>query len=215
MYSVYFYLKLKEKQKQKLLETKNNIARDLHDDMGSNLASIKILSELAMLKNGENETMEKIKKNVDNIQENLHDIIYNLKNDKYSLDQLIDKIKTYLIERVEVLDIKLDFNIKIESQNYELKPHESRNIFLIFKEVINNISKYSNATNVRLAILEDKNTLNISIQENGMGFDIQDTTIRGNGIDNMYSRAAEIKAKFNITSEKLNTTHNITLKLKQ
>ena len=75
-----------------------------------------------------------------------------------------------------------------------------KNFYLIFKEAINNLLKYSNATRVAISLLLSNNKIELTIRDNGVGFDTKNPS-RGNGLKGMKYRAAEINAEFKIDSE--------------
>jgi signal transduction histidine kinase len=75
-----------------------------------------------------------------------------------------------------------------------------RNIYLIFKEALNNMIKYSNATRASVKMLHESKRVILLISDNGIGFD-HTASHNGNGISNMRQRAQEIGGKFTIESE--------------
>jgi signal transduction histidine kinase len=74
-----------------------------------------------------------------------------------------------------------------------------RNLFLIYKEALNNISKYASATLVSIEIIKEKKALKVSITDNGVGFNMKILT-EGNGLMNMRKRAELIKGSLEINS---------------
>ena len=87
-----------------------------------------------------------------------------------------------------------------------------RNFYLIFKEALNNLVKYSNATRVSISLTNKNNFITLTIRDNGVGFDVKQTST-GNGLLSMRSRAEEMKAELKIESELGNGT-NVELKLR-
>ena len=82
----------------------------------------------------------------------------------------------------------------------KLSLEDRRNFYLIFKEAVNNLVKYSNATRAEITLSDRKDGISLSIKDNGIGFDIKEDS-SGNGIINMKRRAEEMKANFHIESE--------------
>lgn len=191
---------------QRELEIRSQIATDLHDDMGSTLSSIHIFSELLRKSGGNSEDLlNKIEANAKDTLEALDDIIWLVKpsNDKFS--NLGSHINEYAIPLFESKEI--DFNVNFPDSIAELPlPMEvRRNIFLILKESVNNLIKYSKCTKAGInAEIVDDNIL-FEITDNGIGFDPEMTTNR-NGLKNMRARATRINAVFNINSSQGNGT---------
>ena len=90
-------------------------------------------------------------------------------------------------------------NISGKVLNLKLSAESRHNIYLLFKEAINNAVKYSNATQIRLSAQALFNVIEFNIQDNGKGFDLAGVK-RGNGLANMQKRADEIAATLSIRS---------------
>jgi signal transduction histidine kinase len=88
---------------------------------------------------------------------------------------------------------------------------EKRDLFLVFKEAINNIAKYANATLVKTKLSLNNNKLILYIEDNGEGFDIENAD-GGNGLNNMQKRAEALNAKFKIASM-FNSGTTVTLEM--
>jgi signal transduction histidine kinase len=76
---------------------------------------------------------------------------------------------------------------------------QRRDVYLIFKEAINNLLKYSNCTKAVIEIDIKNRQFSLFISDNGVGFDPQQSTFR-NGLKNMTSRATKLKGKLKIDS---------------
>lgn len=198
------------------LELRSQIASDLHDDMGSTLSSIHIFSELLRKQKGNNseELLNKIEANAKDTLEALDDIIWLVKpsNDKFS--NLGLHINEYAIPLFESKNI--DFQIDFPDSIAELPlPMETRrNIFLIIKETVNNMIKYSDCTKAMIKSEVSGNSISFLIKDNGKGFDPEKLTNR-NGLKNIKSRASQIGADIQIISSYGNGTQinfNVPLK---
>ena len=75
-----------------------------------------------------------------------------------------------------------------------------KNFYLIFKEALNNLVKYSNATRASIELKQDKKEISLIIRDNGIGFNSVNPP-RGNGLENMKRRATDINAEIAIESE--------------
>ena len=77
---------------------------------------------------------------------------------------------------------------------------QRRDLFLIFKEAVNNVAKYANATEVHIEVTLNDHKLSLNIKDNGTGFDVEKAD-SGNGLNNMQKRAEKLNAQFNILSK--------------
>lgn len=104
-----------------------------------------------------------------------------------------------------VLEAKnIDFTFRVEQQVQELKldMEARRDLFLLFKEAINNLAKYSQCRHASVEIYIQKNKLHMKIADNGVGFDVNDSD-GGNGLINMHKRAQSLKGRLTIDSKKM------------
>jgi signal transduction histidine kinase len=186
-------------------EVRTRIARDLHDDLGSTLSSIRILSELA-----ENQTinnsgklpnlLNRIKNSTQKLQENLQDIVWTTQTKDNSIEQLLVKMRLFGGEILEAKNIEYFFKIDKNIHTVSIHSNIQYDVFMIFKEAINNIVKYANAQNVWVEICQKDDIITLSIKDDGIGFDTSQE-IEGNGLKNMPRRAENILAKFDIRSK--------------
>jgi signal transduction histidine kinase len=194
------------KQLKENEEVRTRIARDLHDDLGSTLSSIRILSEFA-----QNETvthpekvpnlLDKIKNSTQKLQENLQDIVWTAQTKDNNFEELLARMRLFGGEILEAKDIDYRFNIDKSSQPLKLSPNVQYDIFMIFKEAIHNIVKYAKAKNVEVNFKIKATDLLLTIQDDGVGFDCFQEK-EGNGLKNMPHRAENIGGKVEIISIK-------------
>jgi two-component sensor histidine kinase/sugar lactone lactonase YvrE len=181
------------------------VSRDLHDDMGSTLSTINILSSMAKAKMNTDikKTAEYIGKIGDNSQrmmEAMDDIVWAIKPDNDTMQRLIARMREFATNVLEAKDILIEFSAD-DSLN-DLKPDMEyrRDLFLLFKEAVNNAAKYSQATKVTIQIATEFNKLKLVVTDNGKGFDIKEAD-SGNGLGNMQRRAATLRGNLKIISD--------------
>jgi signal transduction histidine kinase/streptogramin lyase len=187
------------------------VSRDLHDDMGSTLSTINILSSMAKAKltTDQKKTAEYLGKISDNSQrmmEAMDDIVWAIKPDNDTMLKLIARMREFATSVLEAKDILIEFEAD-EALN-DLKPDMEyrRDLFLLFKEAVNNAAKYSKSTQVSIKIGIENHRLKLSVIDNGVGFDVK-AADGGNGLGNMRRRAAALQGKIDITSvENMGTT---------
>jgi ligand-binding sensor domain-containing protein/signal transduction histidine kinase len=203
----------KEIEKQKI---RNRIAQDLHDEIGSNLSSISLMSEL--IQNNENinaEASEKIKrihKVAKGSTQSIRDIIWLTNPSSDSVKDLIAKMKEVADNTLGKFNLNFDYPKDVSEIN--LLPETKRNLFFIYKEALNNIVKHAEAKNVDIKLLVEKSSILLSIKDDGKGFNALEN-FGGNGLKNIRSRANEINADLKFESNPgigtlLELTANIT-----
>lgn len=178
------------------------IARDLHDDLGGTLASLKhlILSKITNLVSKEDEKL--IKDLAQKSGDDLRRISHALMPPNFERVGLVDSIRE-LVRTNNSDSIKLNF---IEETNrLNIDANVALNIYRILTELIQNIQKHSGATEVLIQLLQSESELMLMVEDNGVGFEISDDA-QGLGIKNMFARAKNIGGVLNFDSNKNGTT---------
>lgn len=196
------YRVLNETKRQLEVEIlRNNIARDLHDDLGSTLSSIHIISKMAMLEeNGRaGQHFSKISQQTAGMMDKLGDIVWSIHPNNDHLDQMLIKMREFAVEILEPKGINLDFQCDENVEKLKIDLVKRKNVFLIFKESINNIAKYSECQHVLIVFQCKDGQLHMTIKDDGVGFDPFKNG-SGNGLRNMKERAAHIGGEVLIES---------------
>lgn len=190
----------KEIEKQQI---RNRIASDLHDEIGSNLSSISILSLIAKKKlssNGE------LLKHLDEINlaakassESIRDIVWFINPASDQISNLLNRMKE--TANLMLGEIHYEINTSGVIPEQKIKPDVRRNIYLLYKEILNNIIRHSKADKVKINFQMCKDELVVSVSDNGIGFNPNEV-VYGNGLRNFRYRLDELKGKILIDSEK-------------
>ncbi len=201
-------------KEQKLQQIRNEIAINLHDEIGSTITSINILSNVsqqAIEKKPQQakEMLKQIAVQSKQIQQTMSDIVWSIRPDNEKFENLIVRMKEYSAQTLEPLSIKNNFIFNNQLTEIVLPLHYRKDVLLIFKEAVNNISKHSKATAVIITITQLKNELLLSINDNGQWKENSITT--GTGTKSMQLRAAAIGGTLSI--EKANTGTTILLQV--
>jgi two-component system sensor histidine kinase UhpB len=190
----------KGKRLAEIERMRNAIARDLHDDIGSTLSSINIMSQLAM-REGANTSKHftKIAEQSGRMMESMSDIVWSITPGNDSLEHVVTKMKEFAAEILEPKNITYRFSGDASLKNTTLSLEKRKNLFLIFKEAVNNAAKYSGATDLEIIFLRQGNTLSLSVSDNGGGFE-PERVKAGNGLKNMKERASVLRARFDFVT---------------
>ncbi len=196
-------LKANEVLQSRMQNIRNKIAQDLHDDIGSTLSSISILSDLALREKNidqAKEAVSEIKNSSITLMEKMDDIVWSINPKNDSFENLLMRIKRFATTLFEAKE--LDYSIDIDQHvgNVKLPIDYRQHIYLILKEAINNLVKYSQATKATINVSCNNGLLQLSVTDNGKGF-VPSGPITGNGILSMKSRAALMNAELIIDSE--------------
>jgi len=202
---IYIFLRSRYKQKLELEKGRSRIAKDLHDDMGSTLSTINILSEMAKTKiDTDIPTTKKfiyqISGNSSRIMESLDDIVWNIDTANETMENILIRMREFAGNLLEARGISYTFKVDEVVKDVHLELGRRHDFFMIFKEAVNNLAKYSECKLVSIDIYLKKNDLVMSISDDGKGFD-QNTQFDGNGLSNMEHRANSLKATLLIQSE--------------
>jgi ligand-binding sensor domain-containing protein/anti-sigma regulatory factor (Ser/Thr protein kinase) len=205
VYSVFRY---REQQRLRLQQTRDRIARDLHDDMGSYLSSISILSSSAAsatLKNPERarQSIHKIGQTARHVMGAMRDIVWSINPDHDSLDHVVERMKEVASELFAETDTFVSFDVDPAALRMQLPLEKRHDFFLIYKEALTNAARYSRATELCVRLLRQRTHLVLILQDNGQGFDMTKPKGRpggGNGLGNMRKRAATLHASLSVES---------------
>jgi signal transduction histidine kinase len=180
-------------------EERNRISADMHDELGSGMTHIRLMSEIAKNKMKQNtpQEIEKISQSADDVLNKMNAIIWSMNSQNDSLDNLISYIRAYTIEYLEGTQVKCKVNTPEFIPEKQLVGDKRRNIFLCVKETLNNMLKHSGAVELSVDITVDAE-LRIKIADNGVGIDLQNLRKFGNGLQNIDRRMKSIGGKFQI-----------------
>ena len=195
-------LKANELLQNRMQHIRNKIAQDLHDDIGSTLSSISILSDLALRENASAEaieTMNEIKDSSIMLMERMDDIVWSINPRNDSLENLLMRVRHFATTLFEAKGIDYSIDIQKNVSEVRLPMDHRQHIYLILKEAINNLVKYAAASEASLEVSFDQRYLNLAVRDNGRGFDISRPPT-GNGITGMHRRADLMNASLSIHS---------------
>jgi signal transduction histidine kinase len=198
------YKAINKVQRQVEIEkVRNHIARDLHDDIGSTLSSINLISRLALQDNTDTQKhLVRIAENSSRMMESMSDIVWSINPSHDSFGQVIMKMKEFAGEILEPKNISYTISGEDEVSGIPVDIEKRKNLFLIFKEAINNAAKYSGANHVQVEFKREENEVFFTIKDDGSGFDPTQVK-RGNGLKNMEARARSFNGSLSLNRESL------------
>ena len=216
VYSMYRY-RVNEIKKYYAMRT--NISQDLHDEIGSTLGSISIYSEVAKKLSVTNEKADEAISKIGVVSRELidkmGDIVWSINPNNESFEQLQNRMQAFAAMMLTPHEIQFSFHSPGNGNSPVFSMQKRRNIYLIFKEAINNIVKYAECKTVNIDLSIRENNFCMLISDDGKGFDLfSNSVFNGNGIKNMRSRSADMHAQLIIDSViDKGTVIKVTLKL--
>jgi signal transduction histidine kinase len=208
LFSVAFGDKLRQsrKEEQRQQNIRNEISTNLHDDLAASLSSLTMYSELSRQRLSKQNP--EIAYRFENISQKSREILRLVREVVWEINPSNDQSEEWL-ERIigfarDIFDAKqIDLVIDIDEELYQivLPVLQRREVYLIFKEAINNIARHSEANEVRFYAKKENNYLIIRLIDNGKGFG-EEAFKQGNGLGNLQKRTDKINAKIAIKSVK-------------
>jgi signal transduction histidine kinase len=199
-------LKLLE-QERALEHERARIAQDLHDDLGSSLTRISLLSDLARADKenpGQVEAhAEKISQSAGQTVRALEEIVWALRPGSDSLQSLVEYIAHFANELIEGDTTRCRLDLPQELPTQSLPPEMRHNIFLVVKEALTNALKHAHAREVRVQAKASARALELVVQDDGEGFAaeaLSPTPGRRHGLGNMRRRAEEMGGTLTVES---------------
>jgi signal transduction histidine kinase len=174
-------------------EERERISADMHDELGSGMTTIRLMSEIAKnkMKGNVPVEIEKISTSANDLLNKMNAIIWSMNSNNDTVDNLVSYIRVYAIEYLDGTSILCRINTPAAIPQLEISGDKRRNIFLCLKETLNNALKHSNATEMNIDIVVNSKLM-IKIYDNGIGIDPEKTKQFGNGLKNIFRRMKTI-----------------------
>ena len=213
------------KQKMELLERQRalekeraRIAKDIHDDLGASLTRITLLSQSsrADLEDPHSAAadFDQIYVTARGLTQALEEIVWAVSPQHDTLDSLATYLGKFAQDFLSVAGVRLRLNVPMQLPAWPLTAEVRHNLFLAFKEALNNVLKHASATEVRVSLALTPSGFALSVDDNGRGFhpaEIGKSAVEradrdvtrlapGNGLENMRKRLEEIGGVFELRS---------------
>ncbi|HXF09368.1 MAG TPA: sensor histidine kinase, partial [Desulfuromonadaceae bacterium] len=197
-------LKLRAAEQEAALHKERaRIARDLHDDLGTGLTGIVLLSGLALRDRDHPQKAavraQEILTKARQVIKSLDEIVWAVNPTNDTAADLIDYISQFAVEFLQPAGIQCRVDLVNELPERTISSETRHNLFLIVKECLNNIIRHAGATQVRLRFTVTEQALGVTIEDDGQGF----TGGRpgGDGLGNMKQRVTSLNGDLEIRSE--------------
>ncbi len=183
------------------------IASDLHDEIGSNLGSIALLSEIG----GGPDDLVEINRVACETAASMHDIAWVIRSGHDTLDDLLHRMREVAAAMLKKIDHS--FTVTPEAPPAQkISLVFKRNTLLFYKEALHNVMRHSGATRAGITVALTRKHFVLDIHDNGLGFDpAVAESLSGSGLKNLRKRAASLHGIVTINSSPSQGT-TITLK---
>ena len=204
----------REERLRDLERVRKHIATDLHDDIGSSLTQISILSEVVLQQTkitsgSASQALTQIASSSRELVDTMSDIVWAVNPQKDRFEDLIQRMRRFASDVLEARNIELAFDAP-ENENFSVGANVRREILLIFKECLNNIIKHSGCSKVVVEIKRSSDNLSLLVYDDGRGFNTARDS-EGHGLMSMNERARALGGMLQIDSGESRGT---TLRLK-
>ena len=198
-------LQKSELDKQRAIENvRNRISRDMHDEIGSSLTKISLMSELlkSKVKGTETESLlNKMSESSRNVIGNMSEIIWATNPQHDNMESMVAYFRDYIAQFFSSTQVHCTILFPDDVPTIAIAPELRRNLLLVIKESLNNILKHANASAVMVELKIISDHVEIIIQDSGKGFDTNEQKKFSNGLKNMRKRMEEVGGSFQVKSK--------------
>jgi ligand-binding sensor domain-containing protein/signal transduction histidine kinase len=182
--------------------TRSVIATDLHDDIGSSLARISVLSDVLRTQLGRSSdhspVIDQIATSARDVIEKMNDIVWAIDPRQDTLSDVVARIRRFASDVLDAKEIQWSFDTPPVSEELNLSLAQRRHLLLIFKEAIHNIVRHSKCQTAELRIELNGHALLARVKDDGSGIPAGST--RGRGLNSMYNRAVQLGGSLDVIS---------------
>lgn len=206
--------KLERLERQGALDReRTRIAKDIHDDLGARLTRISLLAESVpsdeVSPPQAAEVFDRIFTTTHEITLAMDEIVWAVNPQHDTLDSLASYLSNYAQDFLESTGVRLRLDVPLDLPEWQLDAEVRHNLFLAFKECLNNALRHAAASEIRVLLTTGDNEFTITVVDDGRGFAVEPSTDAlpesgrfpgHNGLANMQQRLAEIGGRCAITS---------------
>jgi signal transduction histidine kinase/ligand-binding sensor domain-containing protein len=196
--------KMEALEREKAVEhERSRIARDIHDELGSHLTRITMLSEPAPhppdASNPGAAGMRQIYDIARELTRTMDEIVWAVNPHHDTPEGLVNYLEQFALEFLGAAAIRCRLDLPMQLPAWPLMAETRHNLFLALKEALHNVVKHAGASEVRIALTLAPRAMTLSVEDNGRGFDPADSNLTGNGLENMRRRLEHIGGRCEIS----------------
>jgi ligand-binding sensor domain-containing protein/signal transduction histidine kinase len=189
---------------------RTRIATDLHDDIGSSLSQVAILSEVVRRRIPEsdpeiNGQLSRIASISRELVDSMSDIVWAINPAKDNLHDLAQRMREFANDILIAREIRFEFRASKGGHEQGIGAESRRQVFLIFKECVHNVVRHANCTYVQIDVHIEGKRLVVRVRDNGSGFDPH-AAVNGHGLASMCDRASRLGGTIDVAADERGTT---------
>ncbi|MCB0811460.1 MAG: hypothetical protein KDB96_19445, partial [Flavobacteriales bacterium] len=174
--SLYAFFRYRLARAMEVVSVRDQIARDLHDEIGSTLSSVALYSTVAQKKAGDklpeaSEMLGRITESTTSVMEAMNDIVWAVNAENDNMGHLVQRMRAFAVRMTEAAECALQFEVDKEMGNARIGMTQRKNLYLIFKEALNNAMKYAACTTIHVQLRRANAETILTVEDDGIGFD--------------------------------------------
>jgi signal transduction histidine kinase len=203
-------LRENERKQTQLQRIRDDIARDLHDDLGADLGSINLFSSVATRQlnahqpEQASQTLQTIGETARRVIVTMREIVSSLSAARQSVDEFSLRLKETAYTLFEHQPAELHLDLTASDADLMLSPNQQRDLFLMYKEMLHNALRHARARNVWVTLMVSNGQLCLSVRDDGIGFRpgaTNGTALNGHGLSSLDKRASDLGGQLTVISE--------------
>jgi two-component sensor histidine kinase len=187
-------------QKLKMEWVRLRISSDLHDDIGATLSSVNVYASLARTQADNKRYLSLIQQHITDAISRLDDLVWSINPKNDTAEQLIKRMKATAVPLLEAAGVACHFYYDRKVLDLKLDLYQKRHVYLLFKEMINNVVKHAQATHCNIRLECVAAALVLTVSDDGKGFDPHVWIDGRNGLHNMQARAEQVNGTLHISA---------------
>jgi signal transduction histidine kinase len=200
----YAFYRYRINQLMKMQAVRNRISTDLHDEIGATLSGIGILSTIAKQQIDQQHPafslLGRITDDAQTVGNSIDDIVWSINPKNDELGNIVARMSRHAAELLDAKSIDYQIVTPDKMEDVKMSMEQRREVFLIFKEAVNNLIKYARCKKALIEIKVENKNFHLLISDDGLGFDTSKISNR-NGITNMKNRAEKLKGALRVDSK--------------
>ncbi|MBB5350638.1 signal transduction histidine kinase [Haloferula luteola] len=186
-------IRFRMREKRKLLEVRERIAGDLHDEVGSNLGSIQMFADLAEGRLGASDELKRIQRIAAETVSAVRDIVWLLRPGGGHRIGTVEHLR----ETASIMLERLDWHFSADDPSWELElnDEQNRHLFLFFREALHNILRHAAASAVWISVKAEEGRVSLEIRDDGVGIPVEKRE-RPSTLRALRQRAESLRGEF-------------------
>lgn len=193
-------------RRQAVQQERARIARDIHDDLGTVLSRIAMVSESAAIEaqsgSRQQERLREICSASRQLTRTMEEIVWAQDPQRDCLDNMVDYFCSFATNLLAGSRVACRLDVPVDLPSLPVEAQKRHELFLVFKESLNNVIKHAGASEVRISLKWENHSLRLTVKDDGRGFNVPGAPAsKGNGLNNMRSRLQRVGGRVELQSQ--------------